>query len=84
MPHALFIADLHLCISRPNITQVFLNFMDTTAPQAESLYILGDLFEYWAGDDDLAQPLHLTVVKKLQALRQRNVQIFLCTATEIS
>ena len=76
MPHALFIADLHLCVTRPDITKIFLDFMDTVAKQAESLYILGDLFEYWAGDDDLAQPLHRTVAEKLQEIRQQNVGLF--------
>lgn len=76
MPHALFIADLHLCASRPDITKIFLHFMDTAATRAESLYILGDLFEYWAGDDDLAQPLHQAVVEKLSEIRQRDVDVY--------
>lgn len=76
MPHTLFIADLHLCTTRPDITQIFLSFMDTAVTRAESLYILGDLFEYWAGDDDLAQPLHRTVVEKIQEIRQQSVDVF--------
>lgn len=51
MDHSLFISDLHLCESRPHITQAFLHFLKNTAAHAQALYILGDLFEYWAGDD---------------------------------
>ncbi len=48
----LFISDLHLQASRPDITAQFLKFLDTRARDAEVLYILGDLFEAWIGDDD--------------------------------
>ena len=51
MDHCLFISDLHLCDSRPHITQAFSQFLQKTAVKAQALYILGDLFEYWAGDD---------------------------------
>ena len=47
-----FISDLHLQESRPDITKAFLDFLDDTASKAEKLYILGDLFEAWIGDDD--------------------------------
>ena len=47
-----FIADLHLAQNRPDITACFLSFLEKDAPNAETLYILGDLFEYWIGDDD--------------------------------
>ena len=47
-----FISDLHLQESRPDITKAFLNFLEHTASKAEKLYILGDLFEAWIGDDD--------------------------------
>ncbi len=48
----LFISDLHLDGSRPDITDQFLSFLDREAVRAEALYILGDLFEAWIGDDD--------------------------------
>ena len=48
----LFISDLHLDGSRPDITDQFLAFLREEAAAAESLYILGDLFEAWIGDDD--------------------------------
>lgn len=47
-----FISDLHLSPSRPDITQCFLEFMTTEAINADALYVLGDLFEFWIGDDD--------------------------------
>jgi len=60
-----FISDLHLSDSRPDIKQVFLEFLRGPARQAESLYILGDLFEYWAGDDDLADPFNESIAAAL-------------------
>ncbi len=49
---ALFISDLHLDDTRPDITVALLRFLAEQAPAAEALYILGDLFEAWIGDDD--------------------------------
>lgn len=66
--HTLFISDLHLCASRPDITKQFLMFMQHRAPQADALYVLGDLFEYWAGDDDLDDPFHLEIAKAFSTL----------------
>lgn len=74
MSHTLFISDLHLCGERPRITQSFLRFLAGPARQAEALYILGDLFEYWAGDDDLAQDAHHSeVVTSMRALSEAGV-----------
>lgn len=47
----LFISDLHLDASRPRITELFIEFLDNEAAKANALYILGDLFEAWIGDD---------------------------------
>ncbi|PPV07809.1 UDP-2,3-diacylglucosamine hydrolase [Xanthomonas bromi] len=47
----LFISDLHLDPARPAITQLFLEFLQTQVPDSDALYILGDLFEAWIGDD---------------------------------
>ena len=47
-----FIADLHLTPSRPEITDCFLTFLENSARHIDALYILGDLFEVWTGDDD--------------------------------
>ncbi|MBS3803164.1 MAG: UDP-2,3-diacylglucosamine diphosphatase [Oleiphilaceae bacterium] len=63
----LFIADLHLEEKRPDITQAFLNFVETRASGVEHLYILGDFFEAWIGDDERT-PLQEQVAEALQAL----------------
>lgn len=57
--HTLFISDLHLSSQRQDITQAFVDFMTNEAPKAEALYILGDLFEFWIGDDDKSELNHL-------------------------
>lgn len=51
----LFISDLHLEDSRPHSTEALLAFLRDTAAEADALYILGDLFEAWVGDDDPSQ-----------------------------
>ena len=53
---ALFVSDVHLSDTLPNTTRAFLRFLNEIAIFTESLYILGDLFEYWAGDDDYDDP----------------------------
>ena len=50
---ALLISDLHLQESHPRTADAFFRFLDVQAAQADQLYLLGDIFEYWAGDDDL-------------------------------
>ncbi|MDH3980351.1 MAG: UDP-2,3-diacylglucosamine diphosphatase [Gammaproteobacteria bacterium] len=52
MTHTLFVSDLHLDPERPAITQLFLDFLAHQAGKAEAIYVLGDLFEAWIGDDD--------------------------------
>jgi UDP-2,3-diacylglucosamine hydrolase len=52
MPGTLFASDLHLEASRPQITRLFLDILDTLGRNADAVYILGDLFELWPGDDD--------------------------------
>ena len=61
----LFISDLHLCRSRPEINRIFFDFLAGRARGAKALYILGDLFDYWAGDDDLADPFNAAVAGAL-------------------
>ena len=63
----LFISDLHLDDSRPAIVAQFEHFLTEVAPGAEALYILGDLFEYWVGDDGLALPLPARAAAALKA-----------------
>ena len=52
MKHSYFISDLHLSETQPELTALFVDFMQNLAPQAERLYILGDLFDFWIGDDE--------------------------------
>ena len=68
MNHCLFISDLHLCDSRPHISAAFIDFLETTASKAEALYILGDLFEYWAGDDAIDLPALQANIHALRSL----------------
>jgi len=71
----LFISDLHLTIERPEITQKFIHFLKHRAPQAEALYILGDFFDSWIGDDDFSPPIG-KVKKHLKALVQTGTKVF--------
>lgn len=73
----LFISDLHLCASRPQITTAFLSFIKNIAATANALYILGDLFEYWAGDDDMNDAFHQKVIHAFRDLADMGVKISL-------
>ena len=75
MNKTLFIADLHLDPSRPAITKLFLDFLASEARRATALYILGDLFEVWLGDDD-PDPHHARVAQALQALAAAGIPVF--------
>lgn len=76
-PYSLLIADLHLSPDRPDITQAFLLFLRTKACQAEALYILGDLFEVWIGDDN-PEPLLAEVAMALKTLADQGVALYFC------
>ena len=71
----LFISDLHLDPSRPAITDLFLAFLREQARQAEALYILGDLFEAWIGDDT-PSPAADAVAVALRELTDAGVPVF--------
>lgn len=71
----LFIADLHLSEQEPAITAGFLRFLQREAYQADALYILGDFFEYWIGDDD-PQPLHREIASALHDLTNSGVPCY--------
>lgn len=75
-PQSLFISDLHLTAERPAANERFFRFLDETARDAEALYILGDFFEAWVGDDALADPYHAQVAAALQQLVSRGVRLF--------
>jgi len=70
-----FIADLHLAENRPDITACFLSFLENDAVHAEKLYVLGDLFEYWLGDDD-DSPFVAQVANAFQALSTTGTEIY--------
>lgn len=76
---ALFISDLHLAEDRPLTTSAFLGFLDGPAREARSLFILGDLFEYWAGDDDTGAPFNLQICNALRALSATGTTIWFMT-----
>ena len=71
----LFIADLHLDPERPEITRLFGDFLDDEASRADCLYILGDLFESWVGDDDPSEA-GAFVAEKLAALHAAGVPAY--------
>jgi UDP-2,3-diacylglucosamine hydrolase len=66
----LFISDLHLCPTRPATTRAFFDFLRGPARDCAALYILGDLFEYWAGDDDADQTLNREAARALAQLAE--------------
>jgi len=70
----LFISDLHLDPSRPDISDRLFGLLKGRARQADALYILGDLFEAWLGDDD-PEPLAATVAAELRAVADAGVAI---------
>jgi UDP-2,3-diacylglucosamine hydrolase len=73
---ALFISDLHLQASHRRTAEAFFRFLAERAIHARQLYLLGDIFEYWAGDDDLDDPFHQRVISALSELAARGVDVF--------
>lgn len=71
----LFISDLHLDASRPQITRTFVEFVHDEAARAKALYILGDLFEAWIGDD-AGDETSDAVADALAGLHARGVPVF--------
>lgn len=72
---ALFISDLHIDAARPAITEQFLGFLSGEATHADALYILGDLFESWIGDD-AADAAQAAAMAGLHTLTSRGVPCF--------
>lgn len=72
--HTLFISDLHLDEARPAATELLLRFLGGPARSADGLYILGDLFEYWLGDD-CPTPAGIKVAEGLSELKQDGVPV---------
>jgi UDP-2,3-diacylglucosamine hydrolase len=72
---ALFISDLHLTSQREDITLAFERFLREVPQPGDTLYILGDLFEYWAGDDDVEAPFNQRVTGALAQTAARGVAL---------
>ena len=71
----LFISDLHLSAEQPDTIGLFLDFLEKRAPEAETLYILGDLFEAWLGDD-LLLPGYAPVLEAMKRLSEGGTPIY--------
>lgn len=73
---ALFVSDVHLQPALPRTTQAFIDFLRWHATGARKLYLLGDLFEYWAGDDDLDTPYLKHIVDAIREVGKAGTEIF--------
>ncbi|HEU4353539.1 MAG TPA: UDP-2,3-diacylglucosamine diphosphatase [Burkholderiales bacterium] len=73
---SLFVSDLHLTEERPEANERFISFIEGKAPDAEALYILGDFFEYWVGDDDLGDPFNAVIGGLLANLTRSGVRLY--------
>lgn len=74
--NTLFISDLHLCGTRPAITELFLDFLRKRARTADALYILGDLFEFWIGDEAVEQGEFRAIVRGLRELTAGGTPVY--------
>ncbi len=73
---AIFVSDVHLSDALPHTTEYFLNFLHKHAMNAERVYLLGDLFEYWAGDDDCEENFNQGIIKAFRELSDAGVELF--------
>lgn len=76
MTATLFVSDLHLTPERPDAAASFRRFLTDKAVDGDALYILGDLFEAWVGDDDLASPFHAEIAAALKRLAHAGIPIY--------
>ena len=72
----LFISDLHLSLEKPEITRRFLNFLANRATKVQAVYILGDLFDAWIGDDDFTLPNN-KIRAQLKQLTDSGIKVYL-------
>jgi len=72
----LFLSDLHLSPDRPEALAAFHAFAAGPARTAAAVYILGDLFDWWVGDDQMADPFVAKIVASLAAIRAAGVPLF--------
>jgi UDP-2,3-diacylglucosamine hydrolase len=75
-PLALFVSDLHLQESHPRTAEAFFRFLVERALGAGQMYLLGDIFEYWAGDDDLDEQFNRRVIAALRAVSDAGVAVY--------
>jgi len=73
---ALFVSDTHLNPALPHTTAAFLNFLEKQAAQTKALYLLGDLFEYWVGDDNISDTYNASIVHALRKVHDQGVQLY--------
>lgn len=75
MPKTFLISDLHLSEARPDLTALFVDVMENVIPQGEALYILGDLFDFWVGDDERSAIVTL-VQSHLRRLTEQGIACY--------
>ena len=73
---ALFISDVHLQPSHARTSQAFFEFLETHAMATRALYLLGDLFDYWAGDDDIGTPFQQQVIEAIRRVSDAGVAVY--------
>ena len=73
--HTLFISDLHLSHQTPSIAHNFLSLLNKQAAELDALYILGDLFEYWLGDDGIT-PQHQPVLNAIKQISDMGIPVY--------
>lgn len=73
---ALFVSDIHLQPELPRTTAAFIAFLQQHARRSERLFLLGDMFEYWAGDDDCEDPYNAGIISALREVSMAGVEVF--------
>jgi len=73
---SLYISDLHLSDDRPQANERFFAFLEKDAGRADALYVLGDLFEYWVGDDELDDPFNAVVAAMFRSLTRAGKKLY--------
>ena len=73
---ALFISDLHLQPAHPATSEAFFDFLERHARRAQQLYLLGDLFEFWAGDDDIGDAFNQQIIAALRSVVDAGTRVY--------
>jgi UDP-2,3-diacylglucosamine hydrolase len=74
--NSLFISDLHLAPERPRILEQFFALLEGPARGADALYVLGDLFEHWLGDDNAGDPLNRSVAEAFAKVASAGTAVY--------